>query len=267
MGVVNVTPDSFFPGSRRPDREEAVRAALDLVEEGADIIDIGGESTRPGAEPPSQEEEVRRVVPVISSLRPLTEAIISVDTRHALVAELAIAEGADIVNDVSALAAEPEMASLVAASRCGLVLMHMKGTPETMQQGPHYDDVVREVRDRLAEAVESAAAAGVGRESIAVDPGIGFGKTAAHNLTLLNRLDELAVLERPILVGTSRKSFLGRILSDSEADRLMATAASVACAILRGAHMVRVHDVSEMRQVALVADAIRNEGVAAGALP
>jgi dihydropteroate synthase len=265
MGVVNVTPDSFFAESRHPDREAAVRAALDLVESGADIVDIGGESTRPGAEPLSEEEELRRVIPVLSSLRPLTRALLSVDTRHARVAERAIAEGADLINDVSALG-DPAMAPVIAGSGCGLVLMHMQGNPETMQRRPAYEDVVAEVRSRLSEAIGRAEAAGIPEESIAVDPGIGFGKTVAHNLTLLNRLDALADLGKPVLVGTSRKSFLGEILSDRKADRLMATAASAACAILRGAHILRVHDLSEMRDVLLVVDAVRNEGLMARAL-
>jgi dihydropteroate synthase len=259
MGVVNVTPDSFFANSRFPDPERAVEAALELVESGADIIDIGGESTRPGAQPVDEESERERVLPVVAKLRTLTRVLISVDTRKASVAERALEEGADIVNDVSALAGDPRMAGVVAAARAGLVLMHMRGTPGTMQREPQYEDVVSEVSSFLAGAIARAEAAGVGEESILVDPGIGFGKTAEHNLTLLNQLSALSALGKPILVGPSRKSFLGDLVAGSEENRLLGTAASVACAVLRGAQVVRVHDVREMKDVVAVADAIRSE--------
>lgn len=261
MGVVNVTPDSFFAGSRRLDPDQALDFALEQVEAGADILDIGGESTRPGATPVDVEEETRRVVPVVARLRPLTRLLISVDTRKASVAERALDAGADMVNDVSALGFDPRMVEVVARAKAGLALMHMKGTPSTMQVSPSYRDVVAEVKEYLVGAIEKAESAGVANDSILVDPGIGFGKTLEHNLTLLHHLSSLSELSKPILVGTSRKSFLGRILSGGPEDRLLGTAATVACAVLLGASVVRVHDVREMRQVVAVADAIKNQGV------
>jgi len=271
MGVVNVTPDSFFAGSRRPDPDQALGFALELVEAGADIVDLGGESTRPGASPVDVEEEIRRVVPVVARLRPLTRVLISVDTRRAAVAEHVLDAGSDIINDVSALG-DPRMAEVVSRAKAGLVLMHMKGTPSTMQISPSYLDVVAEVRDYLGRAVGKAESSGVSSDSILVDPGIGFGKTLEHNLILLHHLSSLSELSKPILVGTSRKSFLGRILSGGPARdagshdeaQLLATAASVACAVLLGASVVRVHDVREMRQVVAVADAIKNQGASGG---
>jgi dihydropteroate synthase len=259
MAVVNVTPDSFYAASRHPDPGEAVDAALRFREEGADILDVGGESSRPGALPISEEEELRRVVPVIRRLRPLTPALISIDTRKAAVAEQALAEGADVVNDISALDFDVRMPEVVARARAGIVLMHMKGDPETMQERPRYDDVVAEVRAFLARAIAKAESSGIEGESILVDPGIGFGKTLSHNLTLLDRLPDLAELGKPLLVGPSRKSFIGRLVGDSPESRLMGTAASVACAVLGGASVVRVHDPRAMRDVVAVADAIRNE--------
>jgi dihydropteroate synthase len=260
MGVVNVTHDSFYAASRRFDPDQALAFALELVEAGADIVDIGGESTRPGASPTDVEEEIRRVVPVVLRLRPLSRVLISVDTRKAAVAERALDAGADIVNDVSALA-DSRMADVVARAKAGLVLMHMKGTPSTMQASPSYRDVVAEVREYLARAIEEAESSGVASDSILVDPGIGFGKTLEHNLTLLRNLAVLSQLSKPILVGTSRKSFLGGILSGTAEERLLGTAASVACAVVLGASVVRVHDVREMRQVVAVADAIKNQGI------
>jgi dihydropteroate synthase len=261
MGVVNVTPDSFFAGSRRLDPDQALAFALKLVEEGADIVDIGGESTRPGASPVEVDEESRRVVPLVARLRPLTRVLISVDTRKAAVAERALDAGADMINDISALGADPRMAEIVARAKAGLVLMHMKGTPSTMQVAPSYRDVVAEVKEYLGRAIAKAESSGVASDSILVDPGIGFGKTLEHNLTLLHHLSSLSDLSKPILVGTSRKSFLGRILSGAPEERLLGTAASVACAVVLGASVVRVHDVREMRQVVAVADAIKNQGL------
>jgi dihydropteroate synthase len=260
MGVVNVTPDSFYAGSRRPEPEEALAFALQQVEAGADIVDIGGESTRPGSSPIDVEEEIRRVVPVVAKLRPLSRVLISVDTRHAEVAEKSLDAGADMVNDVSALS-DPRMAEVLARNQAGVVLMHMKGTPSTMQVSPTYRNVVSEVEEYLARAIAKAQSSGVASDSILIDPGIGFGKTLEHNLTLLHELPALSRLAKPILVGTSRKSFLGRILSGAAEERLLGTAASVACAVLLGASVVRVHDVPEMRQVVAVADAIKNRGV------
>ncbi len=261
MGALNVTPDSFYRESRRPDPGEAVARALEMVEEGADIVDIGGESTRPGASPVDVEDEIRRVVPVVARLRPLSRVLISVDTRRAAVAERALDAGADIVNDVSALG-DSRMAEVVARAKAGVALMHMKGTPATMQAAPSYEDVVAEVRKYLRGAIERAESSGIASDAILVDPGIGFGKTLEHNLTLLKNLPALAELSKPILVGTSRKSFLGRIVPSAPDERLFPTASSVACAVVLGASVVRVHDVREMRQVAAVADAIRNQRIA-----
>lgn len=256
MGVVNVTPDSFYAGSRKPEPSQAIEAALALVEAGADIIDIGGESTRPGGREIPLSEELERVIPVLETVRAETEALVSIDTRKAAVAKRVLESGADIINDISALG-DDGMADVVARSGAGVVLMHMLGTPETMQQSPAYRDVVADVKTYLQRAVARAEAQGVSSESILVDPGIGFGKTLTHNLQLLAHLGELADLGKPVLVGTSRKSFIGRVLSDPSRDRLFGTAGSVAAAILNGASVVRVHDVREMAEVACVVDAIR----------
>lgn len=256
MGVVNVTPDSFYEGSRFPEASEAIAAALALIAAGADIVDIGGESTRPGSAAVLAPEELNRVLPVVERLRPQTDVLISVDTRKAVVAEKALAAGADIVNDISALGDEA-MAETVARAGAGVALMHMQGTPDTMQQSPVYGDVVGEVKSYLRDAVTRAEAGGVSPESILVDPGIGFGKTLPNNLELLANLDELFELDKPILVGTSRKSFIGRLLQNDSNDRAFGTAGSVAAAILNGACVVRVHDVREMADVARIADAVR----------
>lgn len=256
MGVVNVTPDSFYEGSRYPEVSEAIDVALGLIEAGADIVDIGGESTRPGGQEVSIGEELDRVLPVLQGVREKTEALLSIDTSKRAVAERALEAGADIINDVSALG-DDGMAEVAARARAGVVLMHRRGTPETMQREPVYDDVVGEVKDYLRNAVERAEAAGVSSESILIDPGIGFGKTLEHNLTLLRELGALAELEKPVLVGTSRKSFIGRLLSDTSADRIFGTAGSVAAAAWNGAAVVRVHDVQEMSDVVTVVDAIR----------
>lgn len=256
MGVVNVTPDSFYPSSRHPETSEAIDVALELVEAGADIVDIGGESTRPGGEEVPARDELERVVPVIDAVRKRTDALISIDTKKTEVAERALDSGADVVNDVSALG-DDGMAELVARTRAGVVLMHMRGTPETMQREPVYDDVVPEVKAYLKDAIARAERAGVRGDSILIDPGIGFGKTLEHNLALLRDLRSLTELGKPVLVGTSRKSFIARLLDASSDDRIFGTAGSVAAAILNGASVVRVHDVREMRDVARVVDAIR----------
>jgi dihydropteroate synthase len=256
MGVVNVTPDSFYEGSRTPEVSEAIDVALALVEAGADIIDIGGESTRPGGEDVSIGEELERVLPVLQGVRESTDVLLSIDTRKRAVAESALEAGADIINDVTALA-DDGMAEVAARARAGVVLMHMRGTPKTMQQAPVYDDVVGEVKAYLRNAIERAEAAGVSSESILIDPGIGFGKTLEHNLTLLRELEALAELDKPILVGTSRKSFIARLLSDTSEDRIFGTAGSVAAAAMNGAAVVRVHDVQAMSDVVAVVDAIR----------
>ena len=255
MGVVNVTPNSFSDGGLYLDPGAAVAHGRQLVREGADILDVGGESTRPGAEPVSEEEELGRVVPVIRGLAG-SQARISVDTSKAAVAAAALEAGAEIVNDVTALRGDPGMAGLCAERGAGVVLMHMLGEPRTMQDDPRYDDVVAEVKAFLAARLEAALAAGIAAERVWLDPGIGFGKTAAHNLELLRRLGELRELGRPLVVGTSRKSFIGK-LDGSPADRrLGGTIASSLLAAIEGADVLRVHDVAEVRQALQVAAAI-----------
>ncbi len=255
MGVVNVTPDSFSDGGLYLDPAAAIKHGRELAEAGAVILDIGGESTRPGAEEVPADEELRRVVPVIEGLAAL-DAQISVDTSKAAVAAAALDTGAEIVNDVTALGGDAEMAGLCAERGATVILMHMAGSPRTMQRDPSYEDVVAEVGAFLADRMAAALAAGIAEERIWLDPGIGFGKTAAHNLELLRRLSELAALGRPLVVGTSRKSFIGR-LDDSEAnERLGGTIASSILAAAEGATVLRVHDVAEVRQALAVATAV-----------
>ncbi len=246
MGVVNVTPDSFSDGGEYLDPVAAIRHGLELVGDGAEILDVGGESTRPGAEPVEEAEELRRVVPVVEGLA--GKATVSVDTSKAAVAAAAIEAGAAIVNDVTALGGDPGMAGLCADRQVGVVLMHMPGNPRTMQDDPTYEDVVDDVKRYLAERVEAAVAAGVDEQRIWLDPGIGFGKTLEHNLELLRRLGELRELGRPLVVGTSRKSFIGKIDGSGVSDRLGGTIASSVLAAAGGADVLRVHDVSEMAQ-------------------
>jgi dihydropteroate synthase len=255
MGVVNVTPDSFSDGGAFLDAERAIDHARDLVGEGADLLDVGGESTRPGAEAVSAEEELRRVAPVLEHIVG-GGAPVSIDTSKRAVAEAALDAGAEIVNDVSALRSDPELSDLCAERGCGVVLMHMLGTPRTMQEAPSYEDVVDDVKAFLAERVEFAVAAGIAAERIWVDPGIGFGKTVQHNLELLRRLGELRSLGRPICVGSSRKSFIGKITGREVEDRLGGTVASNVLALRNGAEVFRVHDVREVRQGLEVAEAI-----------
>lgn len=259
MGIVNVTPDSFSDGGRflRPDR--AVSHGLQLIEAGADVLDVGGESTRPGADPVPEEEEIGRVLPVVERLAKAVSVPISVDTTKGEVARRALEAGASIINDISALRMDARMTELVRRSGCGLILMHMKGTPQRMQRHPHYRDLMGEIRRFLDQRMEEAVAGGILREQIVLDPGIGFGKTARHNLTILHRLQALTTLGRPLLVGPSRKSFIGRILDRPPEGRLEGTAAAVAAAVLAGAGMVRVHDVAFMRQVVRVSEAIARE--------
>jgi dihydropteroate synthase len=267
MGVVNVTPDSFSDGGRFLDAARAVEQGERLARDGADILDIGGESTRPGAKKVSADEELARILPVIRGLKERTDAPISVDTTKAAVAREALAQGAVLVNDISGFSFDPELPRVTAEAGAACCLMHVQGTPETMQQSPTYDDLVAEVRAFLAGAVARAEHAGIPRERIAVDPGIGFGKTAGHNLVLLRRLADLRVHGLPILVGTSRKSFLGALTGGKPAaERLAATLGSVAAvAVLGGADVVRVHDVAEVKDALAVADAIR-EATEAGDL-
>jgi dihydropteroate synthase len=255
MGVVNVTPDSFSDGGLYLDPGAAIRHGEELARAGAAILDVGGESTRPGAEEVALEEELRRVVPVIEGLAG-GGATVSVDTSKAAVAAAALDAGAEIVNDVTALRGDPEMTALCADRGATVVLMHMLGTPRTMQRDPVYEDVVADVKAFLAERMEAAVAAGVAEERIWLDPGIGFGKTAAHNLELLRRLAELRELGRPLVVGTSRKSFIGKVDGSDAGERLGGTIASSVLAVAEGAEVLRVHDVAEVAQAMAVAGAI-----------
>ena len=253
MGVVNVTPDSFSDGGRFLDPGQAVAHARRLAEQGADILDIGGESTRPGAAPVSEVDEIARVVPVIEKLR---DFCVSVDTRRPLVMRAALAAGASMVNDVRALA-EPYAHEAVASTGCAVCLMHMKGDPATMQREPRYDDVVAEVKAFLAEAVRKARFAGIGQNRIVIDPGFGFGKTVEHNLVLLRELKQLAELGVPVMVGLSRKSTVGRITGRPVEERLAGSLAMALLAIERGARIVRVHEVKETRDVIAVWEAVQ----------
>ena len=256
MGILNVTPDSFSDGGRYLDVDHAIAYAHQMVEDGADIIDIGGESSRPGALPVSIDEELARVLPVIEDLTNRTATLISIDTYKSVVARRALQAGAHIVNDITALG-DVEMARVVAEMDAGLILMHMKGVPRTMQRSPVYHDLIDEVQTFLRQRVDKAQAEGVCPDQIVIDPGIGFGKTAEHNIEILRRLDAFRSLDKPILIGTSRKSFIGRLLNlPNPDDRLEGTAATVAWAIAHGADVVRVHDVKAMCQVAQMTDAI-----------
>jgi dihydropteroate synthase len=256
MGVVNVTPDSFSDGGQWLDPGRAVAHGLELESEGAAILDVGGESTRPGAEPVSLPEELRRVMPVIEGLIAAgTQAQISIDTSKATVAEAALAAGATLVNDVTALRADPRIAELVAAHGSEVCLMHMLGEPRTMQDHPHYDDVVSDVKAFLQARMAFAVAEGIAEERILLDPGIGFGKTLEHNLELVRRLDELVALGRPVVMGASRKSFLGRITGRDVDDRVAATVAVNVLAFERGAQVFRVHEVGPTRDALRVAAA------------
>ena len=245
MGVVNVTPDSFSDGGLFLDARAAIAHALELERAGAQILDVGGESTRPGATPVGEAEERRRVVPVLEGLQTAgTRAQISIDTSKAAVAAAAIAAGATFVNDVTALRSDPAMVDVVAEAKVDCCLMHMLGEPRTMQRDPRYGDVVSEVKAFLEQRLEFAVSHGVAEERILLDPGIGFGKTAEHNLELLRRLDEIVALGRPVAIGTSRKSFLGKITAKPVEDRIAATIATNVFAYLRGARVFRVHDVA-----------------------
>jgi len=257
MGIVNVTPDSFYDGGRRFDAGQAVAHGLAMAASGADIVDIGGESSRPGAEPVSADDELARVIPVIESLRKQSAVPISIDTYKAQVARAALYAGADIVNDISALRFDSAMTSVIAEEKVPVVLMHMQGTPRTMQAEPRYQDVVREVRDFLAAQLYEALDAGVAPQAIVIDPGIGFGKNLEHNLQLLRGLPALAVLGQPLLVGVSRKAFIGKILKLEADQRLEGSLAAAVAAVLAGANILRVHDVAESAKAARMADAIR----------
>jgi len=260
MGVLNVTPDSFSDGGQFFSFDQAIAQAEQMISEGADIIDIGGESTRPGSEFVSVEEELRRVIPVIERLAAKTSVPISIDTTKALVAHAALQAGAEICNDISALRFDPLLADEVANANAGLVLMHSRGTPKTMQQLPPFADIMSEVIRDLRDSVAIAQRHGVASDSIAIDPGIGFGKTAEQNIELIAKLDQLAreFADFPILIGTSRKSFIGKLLDNAPADeRLNGTIATIAASVMNGAHIVRVHDVKAVVKAVRVAEAIR----------
>ncbi|MGH2590984.1 MAG: dihydropteroate synthase [Actinomycetota bacterium] len=260
MGILNVTPDSFSEGGRLFDTDEATTHAAWMVADGADIVDVGGESTRPGSDPVAADDELKRVLPVIERLVEQTpEVQISIDTRKGEVAARALEAGATIVNDVSA-GADPEMFDVVRERHAAIVLVHMKGEPKTMQEAPTYDDVVGEVHEFLRERIEAAEFAGIDAERIAIDPGIGFGKDLGHNLELIRRVDAVLDLGRPVLVGPSRKRFIGTILDLPEDQRVEGTIGAVAWMVARGAHVVRVHDVREVTRAVRVIDAIARAG-------
>lgn len=263
MGILNITPDSFSDGGRHFDAAAAVEQGVRMVSDGADIIDIGGESTRPGSEPVPLDEELRRTIPVIKALAGKINMPISIDTYKAEVARQAIAAGASIVNDISGLRFDPDMPKVVADNQVPVVMMHIKGRPREMQKNPVYEALIPEIIDYFRISIRLAKKFGIPDELMILDPGIGFGKTFDHNLEILHNLEQLTVLGKPLLLGPSRKAFLGKILGDVPAsDRLEGTAAAVAVSIMKGANIIRVHDVREMARVAKVIDAIKREKVA-----
>ncbi len=264
MGVINVTPDSFYDGGRYFDAAAAVAHALQLVEEGADLLDIGAESTRPGADVVSEAEECRRAIPVVTAIAKAVRVPISIDTSKAVVAQAALDAGAVLVNDVTALREDGAMVDVLARTGAGIVLMHMNGTPRTMQQAPYYEDVVGEISDFFEERIRFATAHGIARRQIILDPGIGFGKLLQHNLTLIAELHRFRQYECPLLLGVSQKSFLGQLITRPVQDRQWATAAAVAMAVDRGATILRVHDVRNMKDVVQVTTAINQPAIVAG---
>jgi dihydropteroate synthase len=258
MGIVNVTPDSFSDGGQYVSSDDAIRHGLKLVEEGADILDIGGESTRPGAGVVGCDDEVDRVMPVIKGLKAGTDVPISIDTCKAEVASRAIDAGVSIINDVSAMRFDKKMIHVASESGSGVVLMHMKGNPRNMQSDPEYQDVIGEIMDFLNQHIGFAEAGGIQRDKICIDPGIGFGKTLNHNLEIFRHLDRFLELGQPVLTGPSRKSFIGKLLNDAPVhERVEGSAAAVAASVFAGVHVIRVHDVKFMKRVAVVASALR----------
>ena len=260
MGVLNVTPDSFSDGGKFFKLEEAIKQGLKLAEEGADMIDIGGESTRPGSEPVTIEEELRRVIPVIEELTKMIQVPISIDTYKSRVAKEALDSGASMVNDISGLRYDPEMKKVIAKYDVPVVLMHIKGTPKNMQENPHYDNLIEEIKTYLIESIKIAKEAGIDGDKIIIDPGIGFGKTPEDNLRILKNLNEFTELGRPLMVGVSRKSFIGKILNLPTEERLEGSLASMAAAIMNDANILRVHNVKESKRVAKLVDAILTSG-------
>jgi len=262
MGILNVTPDSFSDGGRYFDKASAIRRAYEMVEEGADIIDVGGESTRPGSEPVPLQEEIDRTIPVIEEISKKIKVPVSIDTYKAEVARRALDAGASIVNDISGLRFDPEMPKVVSQYKVPVVIMHIKGTPRDMQANPIYEALIPEITDYFRESIRLAVESGITEDKIIIDPGIGFGKTFDHNLEIIKNLREFTLLEKPLLVGVSRKAFIGKILGDAPvSERLEGSEAAAAISILNGANIIRVHDVKEMKKVALVADAIKRMSV------
>jgi dihydropteroate synthase len=260
MGILNVTPDSFADGGKFFNKDTAVEYGLRMVEEGANIIDVGAESTRPGSDPVDIDEEICRAIPVIDELVRRTKVPVSIDTYKAAVAKRALDAGAAIVNDISGLRFDPAMSKVISGSGVPVIIMHIKGTPKNMQVDPFYEALIPEIVDYLRMSIRIAVEAGINEDRIVVDPGIGFGKTFRHNLEILNNLREFTFLEKPLMVGPSRKAFIGKILGDAHvSERLEGTAAAVAISILNGANIIRVHDVKEMAKVAKIADAIKRE--------
>ncbi len=258
MGILNVTPDSFSDGGRCLNSEAAIERAQQMIAEGADLIDIGGESTRPGASYVDENEEIKRISPILTVLRKLTNIALSIDTRKAGVARRALDLGADIINDVSALQDDPRMAQLIQESGAGVVLMHRQGHSVNMQHAPQYKDVVGEIKDFLSERVSMAKSMGIPADHIMVDPGIGFGKTLNHNLEILCNIGELLTLGQPILIGVSRKAFIGTLTGKPVGEREFGNAVAVAAAVWQGAHIVRVHEVGAMHDAIKVAQALQN---------
>jgi len=261
MGVLNVTPDSFSDGGLFLEREKAIEHGIAMAEEGADFIDIGGESTRPFSRSVSSEEEMERVVPVIEALVRETRVPISIDTCKAVVAREALKAGASLINDISALRLDPDLGSVAAESGVPVILMHMKGTPENMQKNPVYDDLIGEIKGFLEDAAKKAIEAGIREDLILIDPGIGFGKTFDHNLQIIKQLPSFLSLGRPLLIGTSNKSFIGQVLGRKVDERVTGTMATVAVAALHGAHVVRVHNVKEAVETVRMVDAIKRGSV------
>jgi dihydropteroate synthase len=259
MGILNVTPDSFSDGGRFFDSRRALGHGLQMARDGADLIDVGGESSRPGAEPVPIEEELRRVIPAIQALSRETDCLLSVDTRKARVADEAFIAGAHVVNDITAMTFDSDMAAVAREYGAGVILMHMRGDPMTMQREPTYENVVQEVADYLDRRIQALEAGGLSRHHLAVDPGIGFGKTWEHNVSLITRLDQLARLRRPVVVGLSRKSVIGKLTGREIQDRLAGSLAAAAYIIRRGAHVIRVHDVKESCDAARLVDILRQE--------
>ncbi|MFQ6003070.1 MAG: dihydropteroate synthase [Candidatus Zixiibacteriota bacterium] len=256
MGILNVTPDSFSDGGKFLRTEDAVRRGIKMAEEGADIIDVGGESTRPGSDPVTIEEELSRVIPVIEALSQKIDIPISIDTYKSEVAKKALDAGAEMINDISALRFDPQMKKIADEYQVPIVLMHIKGTPKNMQENPYYDDVITEITEYLKQSIEIAQKAGIGREKIIIDPGIGFGKRLEDNLNILKNLKKFSILDCPILVGPSKKSFIGKILDLPVEERLEGSLAALAVSIMNGANIIRVHDVKESKRVATLVDAI-----------